>query len=506
MTRHFALKLALLLLSSAAGAADAPSREEARTALLKAVHFYHKRVADHGGYVWRYSTDLKLREGEGVAPPGTGWVQPPGTPVVGEAFLDAFEATGEQACLDAARDAGYAVALGQLHSGGWNYHIEFADKRSEFSYRFGLDWRPLPDPATGDHSPTGWDAWKRRKYRQNQTVLDDDTTQAATRFLVRLDKALSPPDAKVHAAAELALASLLKSQYPNGAWSANYDRVTDSPPPADLYPVKKASYPADWPRTWPKDFTGCYVTNDDLMSDCVATMLLAWGAYGDERFLASAKRAGDFLLLAQMPEPQPAWAQQYDNDMHPVWSRAFEPPAISGGESQGILRTLLALYRATGDEKYLRPVPAAVEFLRRSRLPGGRLARFYELRTNKPMYMIRDGDRRYHITHDGTDERIATHYAFTVRSNLDQIEREYRRVKEHGVIDRKRDDAKPEMDASLAAKARSIIDSLDERGASVEPGRLRGYDEAPTGGVIQSETFCDNVRALSRFLRATEDR
>jgi hypothetical protein len=234
-------------------------------------------------------------------------------------------------------------------------------------------------------------------------------------------------------------------------------------------------------------------------------MLVAWEAYGDERYLASAKRAGDFLLLAQMPEPQPAWAQQYDKDMHPVWSRAFEPPAISGGESQGILRTLLALYRATGDEKYLRPVPAAIEYLRRSQLPGGRLARFYELRTNKPIYMIRDADRRYHITHDGTDKRIAAHYAFAVGSDLDQIEREYRRVKERGLIDRKRDNAKPEMNASLAARARSVIDSLDERGAWVEPGRLRGDDEAPTGGVIESETFCENVGVLSRFLRATEE-
>ncbi|HZN69872.1 MAG TPA: pectate lyase [Tepidisphaeraceae bacterium] len=503
MRRHSGLVLALLLLAPVVRAADAPSGGEARAALLKAVHFYHKQVADRGGYVWRYSADLKLREGEGVAPPGTVWVQPPGTPAVGEAFLDAFEATGEQSCLDAARDAGQALALGQLHSGGWNYRIEFGDKRKEFSYRFDLDWQPLPDPAAGDRSTTGWDAWKRRKYRKNQTVLDDDTTQAATRFLVRLDKALSLADPKAHAAADIGLASLLKSQYPNGAWSANYDRVTDSPPPADLYPVKKADYPPDWPRTWPKDFTGCYVTNDDLMSDCVTTMLLAWEAYGDERYLASAKRAGDFLLLAQMPEPQPAWAQQYDKDMHPVWSRAFEPPAISGGESQGILRTLLALYRATGDEKYLRPVPAAVEYLRRSRLPDGRLARFYELRTNRPIYMVRDADRRYHITYDGTDKRIATHYAFTVGSDLAQIEKGYRRVKESGVHERKREDAKPEMSASLAAKARSVIDSLEERGAWVEQGRLRGFDEAPAGGVIDSETFCENVGVLSRFLRAT---
>ena len=66
MTRHCALALALLLIAPVARAADAPSREEAKAALLRAVHFYHKQVADHGGYVWRYSADLKLREGERI--------------------------------------------------------------------------------------------------------------------------------------------------------------------------------------------------------------------------------------------------------------------------------------------------------------------------------------------------------------------------------------------------------------------------------------------------------
>jgi hypothetical protein len=337
-------------------------------------------------------------------------------------------------------------------------------------------------------------------------VLDDDTTQAATRFLVRLDRTLDAGDAKIHSAAETALRSLLKSQYPNGGWSANYDRVTDSVPPADQYPVKKAAYPPDWPRTWPKDFAGCYVTNDDLVADCVATMLLAWEAYEEERYLVSAKKAGDFLLLAQMPDPQPAWAQQYDRDMYPVWSRAFEPPAISGGESQKILRTLLSLYRATGDEKYLRPVPAAIEYLRRSRLPDGRLARFYELRTNKPIYMLREADRRYHMTHDGTDKRIATHYAFVVGSDLDAIEKEYRRLKERGPARRDSEPSKPAMTAALAAKARVAMDALDERGAWVEPGRLKGYESAPANGVIQSKTFCENVKVLSRFLRAADGR
>ena len=93
---------ALLLLSTAAGQAAEPSRHEVVTALRKATEFFHGSVARHGGYVYLQSADLSLREAEGTTGESTVWVQPPGTPAVGEAFLDAYEATGETLHLDAA--------------------------------------------------------------------------------------------------------------------------------------------------------------------------------------------------------------------------------------------------------------------------------------------------------------------------------------------------------------------------------------------------------------------
>ena len=290
-----ALALALVVAACGPGAGAEPAdRAAARDALLKAVRFYHREVARHGGYVYAYGADLKLREGEGVADGDTIWVQPPGTPAVGEAFLDAYEATKDPACLEAARDAAHALARGQLHSGGWHYHVTFDPaKRRQFAYRFDAGGRPTPDPTAADDRgrAAGWDDWKKRKYKGNVTVLDDDTTQAATRFLIRFDHASGYEDDEVHAAATFALSSLLNAQYPNGAWSASYDRFPPAPPPADAYPVKKAQYPANWPRTWPKDFTGCYVTNDNLIADVIDTMLLAEKLYGDERYHTSARRA-----------------------------------------------------------------------------------------------------------------------------------------------------------------------------------------------------------------------
>ena len=86
-------------------------------------------------------------------------------------------------------------------------------------------------------------------------------------------------------------------------------------------------------------------------------MLEAARIYKEPRYLASAEKGGEFMLLSQMPEPQPGWAQQYDREMHPAWARQFEPPSITGGESQSVMRALMLLYRETGRQKYLEPLP-----------------------------------------------------------------------------------------------------------------------------------------------------
>ena len=49
----------------------------------------------HGGYVYRYSADLELREGEVAADAQTAWLEPPGTGYVGEAYLYLHQQTGD---------------------------------------------------------------------------------------------------------------------------------------------------------------------------------------------------------------------------------------------------------------------------------------------------------------------------------------------------------------------------------------------------------------------------
>ena len=68
-----------------------------------ATEFMRTHVAAHGGYVYDVTLDLKQRRGEGVATATEIRVQPPGTPIVGTAFVLAWEATGDPLFLDAAR-------------------------------------------------------------------------------------------------------------------------------------------------------------------------------------------------------------------------------------------------------------------------------------------------------------------------------------------------------------------------------------------------------------------
>ena len=468
----------LLLLAASSATAGETLPVQAAQALRRAVDFYSQQVAAHGGYVYRYSVDLAKREGEGKTGPDTVWVQPPGTPAVGMAYLDAYERTGEAYLRDAAQAAGECLIQGQLRSGAWTASIEFApEARKKYAYRV--------DPPP-----------KKRAF--NWSTFDDDKSQSAVRFLSRLDKALGFKDARVHEAITFALDAVLKSQFPNGAWPQGFQEFPD---PAK-YPVLRASYPESWPRKYPGgDYWVYYTFNDNAIGDTIETLLLAAEVYQEPRYREAALRAGQFILLAQMPDPQPAWAQQYDFGMHPVWARKFEPPAISGGESQGILRSLMRLYVETGDRKFLEPVPRAVEYFRRSALPDGRLARFYELQTNKPLYFT----RKYELTYDDSD--VPTHYAFKVDSGLDKLSQQFERVSkltaEQVTALRKPAPEKLKVTPKLEAQVRELIAALDERGAWVEDGRLRYHGAADdTQRVIDSTTFIKNLGVLSRYVGA----
>jgi hypothetical protein len=458
-------------------AGDGGLRAEAEQALRRAAKFFVRDVSTEGGYLWRYSEDLSRREGERKASATEVWVQPPGTPAVGMAYLRAYEATGDTFYLDAARRTAMALVRGQLRSGGWSYEIEFEpSRRRRIAYR--------TEPEARD--------------QRDFSVLDDDTTQSALRLLLRADKALGFRDAVVHEAAEYGLRSLVHAQHPSGAWPQRFSAPAD---PRRHLP-KPASFPADWPREWPgADYRSHATFNDGAMSDVIEVLLEAAKVYDEPRYLAAAERCGEFIITAQMPEPQPAWAQQYDAEMHPAWARKFEPPAVSGGESQRVIETLLLLYRETGKKKYLDPVPRAIEYLRASKLPDGSLPRFLEIRTNRPLYFTRE----YKLTYDDAD--LPAHYAFKVSaSRLESAAQDYEELRgidplrlPLAAADKKRQRQPPRQ---LEARVRAIVAALDDRGRWLEAGRMRGGDDKPRAEerVISTRKFIANVEAIAEYL------
>lgn len=477
-------------------AQESPTSDEAIRSVTKAITFFHSQVATHGGYVYRYSSDLQFRQGEGLAYDERIWVQPPGTPAVGLAFLTAYKTTKDDRFLDAARDAALALVKGQRFSGGWYYSITFdPQERLKVNYRQQPSLGK-PRLAKRSESPGGWSVWKQRKNKANVTSLDDNTTQSALMLLMRVDEELKFSNDEIHEAVEYGLESLVNAQYPIGAWSHNYDRFPKQKPDADHYPNTAASFPTAWSRVATRDYSGCYCINDRITLDAIDTMLEAHRVYGEQHFWDAALRGGDFLLSAQMPDPQPAWAQQYDRNMQPVWDRVFEPPAITGLESQDVVECLLRLYRHTGERKYLDAVSKALVYLRRSVLEDGKLARFYELQSNRPIYFTKD----YTLTY--SRDRMPTHYQFVVNSRLDGITHRYRLLAKEGP---KAELPQPTM-TELAIEVAQIISQMDERGAWTEPGWVRneqGNKVVPDDGIIQSQTFIDNVEVLCEFIRAS---
>lgn len=476
MSRAIASLLCGLVLPLVCASGDDNLTKDVQQAMLKATRYFHGEVATRGGYLYEYSADLKSRRGEGTATATEIWVQPPGTPTVAMAYLAAYEATGEQPFLDAAKDAAYALVYGQLQSGGWSASIDFdpAGKRVDL-YRNG----------------------KGRPKGKNYSTLDDDKTQAALTFLMKIDKLLNFKDPDIHQSVEVALDALLSAQFANGGFPQGWKA------PVTKQPILRASFPKyDW-RTENriKDYWDYYTLNDGLAGTVVRTLITAHETYGDQRYRDALIRFGDFLLLAQLPEPQPAWAQQYNFDMQPMWARKFEPPAVSGAESFDVIHTLMTLYEVTGEAKYLDAIDPALQWLKRSVLPDGQIARFYELQTNRPLYFVRD---TYELTYD--DSNLPTHYSFKAKSGIDKVEKRLAQIKETG---------KTKVSVSnlrtLQREAQILLAQLDSSGRWLEDkdGKpLAPRADASSSGVekaiVSSERFSKNLTRLAQYVQAAK--
>jgi hypothetical protein len=220
---------------------------------------------------------------------------------------------------------------------------------------------------------------------------------------------------------------------------------------------------------------------------------------------AAAIKGGDFLLLAQLPEPQPVWAQQYNAQLQPDWARAFEPPAVCSNESGGVMRLLVDLYIETGEEKYLEPLPRAIAWFQRSEVAPEIWARMYEIGTNTPVFGDRDGKIKYRIE-DLTPER-QTGYSWRGAYGIPSAISYYEEVKAAGrakiLEKRKTAEANAASAKGKAARAKALeprvraaVAALDTNGRWLV--KYRGTDQ------IRTDAFITNLRTLADYVDAVK--
>ena len=143
-------------------------------------------------------------------------------------------------------------------------------------------------------------------------------------------------------------------------------------------------------------------------------------------------------------------------------------------------------------------IPPALAYLKKCGLPGGKIARFYELQTNRPLYFTKE----YRLTYEA--DALPSHYGFTFPSRLAAIEAEYLKLLDTPP-EKLRAEPAPAITPQLVQSVQKALASQRDDGAWLEPGEVRdanGRKVRPPEGVVHSQTFIDNVAALCRYLAA----
>jgi PelA/Pel-15E family pectate lyase len=247
-------------------------------------------------------------------------------------------------------------------------------------------------------------------------TIDNDATTMPVRFLALV--ATATGDSKYCDAVLKGVDYLFAAQYPNGGFP-------------QFYPLREGYY--------------SHITyNDDAVVNALELLRDVAATKAPYAFVDAARRAraGDavsrgieVILKTQVRQngKLTAWCAQHDEvTLAPAWARAYEPPSLSGSESVGLVRFLMSIEKPT--PAIVESVEAAVSWLRAVAMKGTRLvstrmengrdlrslepdpqapplwARFYELETNRPMYMDRDSKPRYDFAQIDPERRSGYSY------------------------------------------------------------------------------------------------
>ena len=291
------------------------------------------------------------------------------------------------------------VLLFQTPSGGWPKNVDMTHPPSaEF----------LASTAADHRAPT----------------IDNGATHTQLRFLAQVVTATG--EARCRAAFERGFDYLLASQYENGGWP-------------QFYPLLKGYY--------------THITyNDDAMTGVLQVLRDASEGRPLYGFVDAPRRAKaadavargtDCILRTQVKQAGKltVWCAQHDEvTLAPAWARNFEPPSLSGNESVGLVRFLMGIEHPTPE--IIAAIEGAVAWFQAVPVPGLRVdnspgadgkkdrhavadpaapvlwARFYELGTNRPIFIGRDKVIRYDFNAIERERRTGYGYLGDWPANL----------------------------------------------------------------------------------------
>jgi PelA/Pel-15E family pectate lyase len=300
------------------------------------------------------------------------------------------------------------LLLYQHPNGGWGKNIDMA--------------RPL-DGAERERV--------RVESRGVETIIDNGATHTQLRYLARVNA--TSPDERFREAFLRGLDYLLEAEYDNGGWPM-------------IYPLRQGYY-------------SNITFNDNSMIGVMR--LLRDVAAGDspyafvneerrERSRQAIARGLEVILATQIvvDGERTAWCAQYDPEtLEPRPARTYELVSLSGSESVGIVDYLMEIQNPS--PAVVEAVESAVRWFDRVRLRGMELrtvrdpalprgydrvvkenpaapplwARFYEIGSNRPMFVGRDGVVRERLADIEHERRIG--YAYLGGWPRDLLEQRY---------------------------------------------------------------------------------
>lgn len=405
------------------------SREAVLDAMRRAVRHMDENISYRGGYVWAYLPDLTRTWGEMEAKRSMCWIQPPGTPSVAHAFIDAYHATGDELFYRAAERSALALVAAQHPSGGWNYIHDFA---GEDSLRH---W----------YETIGRNGWRLEEFQHyyGNATFDDAGTAVSAQVLLRMY--LAKRDERFRAPLYQAIDFIEKAQYQGGVADGGWPQRWPPVPGIAAMPVPPGLPAGATSGMEDGDYTGHVTFNDDVMGENIKFLLMCVTALGEARLVAPVRRAMDCMLRLQQPAPQAGWGLQHlarDQGGRkagaPAAARSYEPRSLATHTTQTNIRQLFNYFRLTGERKYLARIPEALAWLKSCTLTPQMLAEnpllakrthptFVELGTNRPRFVHRYGSNAfngaYYVDHDHRD--TPSHYSAGRGINIAALEKEY---------------------------------------------------------------------------------